>query len=62
PRGQQSLCSLASWDNPLLYAWSALCQRLPSKKAHRAHFVAVLERQWWADAPVNDGLFVRRDT
>jgi hypothetical protein len=25
------------WDNPLLYAWTALCQRLPSKKAHRAH-------------------------
>lgn len=22
---------------------------------------AVLERQWWADAPMNDGLFVRWD-
>jgi hypothetical protein len=22
---------------------------------------AFLGRQWWADAPVNDGLFVRRE-
>jgi hypothetical protein len=30
-----------------------------AKKAHRGSLAAVLERQWWADAPMNDGLFVR---
>jgi hypothetical protein len=36
PRGQQSLCSLTSWDNPLLYAWTAVPTAV-SKKAHRGH-------------------------
>jgi len=35
-------------------------QRLPLGR-HTGSLAAVLERQWWADAPVNDGLFVRRD-
>jgi len=36
PRGRQSLCSLTSWDNPLLYAWTAVPTAV-SKKAHRGH-------------------------
>jgi hypothetical protein len=36
PGGQQSLCSLTSWDNPLLYAWTAAPTAV-SKKAHRGH-------------------------
>src|SRR6476620_4768672 len=27
---------------------------------HTGPLAVLLERQWWADAPVNDGLFVRR--
>ena len=34
-------------------------QRLPLGR-HTGSLAAVLERQWWADATVNDGLFVRR--
>jgi hypothetical protein len=36
PRGQQSLCSFTSWDNPLLYAWTAVPTAV-SEKAHRGH-------------------------
>ena len=54
------------WPMPLLIPdglLAALCLAAlltaDSKKAHRVT-CGVSERQWWADAPVDDDLFVRR--
>jgi hypothetical protein len=33
--------------------------RIRGSGVHMDLLAAVLERQWWADAPMNDGLFVR---
>ena len=47
------------WDNPLLYAWTAPRQRL-SPRRHIGVTCGDSRAPRWADAPVNDGLFVRR--
>jgi len=47
------------WDNPLLYAWTAPRQRL-SPRRHIGVTYGDSRAPRWADAPVNDGLFVRR--
>jgi hypothetical protein len=50
---------ITRWDNPLLYAWTR-CANSCFLRRHIEATAAVLERQRWADAPVNDGLFARR--
>jgi hypothetical protein len=35
PKGSAKPLLFTRWDNPLLDAWTAPCQRLPPKKAHR---------------------------
>ena len=48
------------WDLRCSMLGRPLCQQRAPRR-HIGSLAAVLERQWWADAPVNDGLFVRRD-
>src|SRR5262249_24088444 len=41
--------------------WDDRCANCGLREGIYRSLAAFLERQWWADAPVNDGLFVRGD-
>lgn len=58
---KQSLCEFSGRDQSTAPMLGSAAVTAGAQEGTWSSLAAVLDAKWWADASVNDGLFVRRD-